>query len=752
MPNCVVSIALIALFAGCSSTAVDKPGAGDSVLPSSPLADLDPAPSHLSPSSEAVHGQACAFGPERWAGDARGVLEHNWDAVGKLTVDGRTFDSPDALLAHFASASPASAEQVALALNVLLNDLGLYGKYADLGSAQIADGTYTGVTANTLLAAAGSLSAADARDMMGRLNDGFGNCPPEWYEVDGPLPDEDYEDADGDGIPDAFDCAPADDTVGVVLYSTEFDADDGDLNAPAPLAQHPWDFDGDSSVATGGGQQALVGSDESYGDVVVFATVTAQGTKPSCGFDCEQVCGDYVPEGDCYSPWDAFALGILTAESTDTGVLTVSNSGDYDVCLDGSWSMWDALGTQALTIGNSDSGLDEYRVPAGGTLDFFYGSWTTDNGVEERYLGENPWWCYQRGVYFTVGIGYDMLAALLPDDFREFIEDDSDWDADGVEDHVDWASVYGVQTQSNMWDYQGAHAVGIIGKKAASTGSGTIATTLRAQNGGEQDLLGGVVTDTVPANWELVACDIPADSVVDNDDGSTSLSWDVAIDGCESDCLLIDEVTITCEVRHKLAVDVDHIVLPAASFAFNDTEDDEVSHSMPAVAFDYDHDSDGAVRCGRTDRWRVGVLARSALDADQDEGYHGYRCAVSSNSVEDCHNPGQFLQIGEFEDLPEDGISSECEDDCPENTSFTQHARTDHDGAFGNVADGDVISLSFWAVEDGLYCSATNAAGDTVVASSSDASFGVGASGMSTLNAFGDYEHLKVCEAFATPE
>jgi hypothetical protein len=665
-----------------------------------------------------------------------------------MSIDGRSFSTADAVLEHLASASPVEAERTALTLNVLLNELGVFGKYAALGSAQITDSSYVGVTADTVLALADSLSVTDRAELMRTFNAGFGNCPPNWYQID----DLDAGDSDGDGVPDLFDCSPDDDTIGAVLFATEF-SDDGDaLSSPPQLSDAPWSFDGNSVIATGGGQQALLGDDESYDDVVVMASLTAQGTRPSCGFDCREVCGDYVPDDGCYSAWDAFALGILSAESTDSGVLTVTNTGHYDVCLDGSWSMWDAEGTQALTIGNSDAGLSEYRVPAGGALDFFYGSWTTENGVEERYLDEAPWWCYQRGIYFTPGIEYDMLAALLPEDFREFIEGETDWDHDGIEDHVDWATDFGVQTQTNMWDYQESHAVGVVGKKAQSTESGTVATTLRVQNRGELDLVGGVVTDTVPANWSLVACDVVPDSAVHNDDDTTTLTWEVALDGCVDGCLSVDEVVITCDIRHDLQVDVDHLVLPQASIAYNDTEDDEVSWSMPAVAFDYDHDGDGEILCGRTDRWRVGLLARAEVDADQDEGFHGYRCAVSSNSVEDCHNPGAFLQIAEFEDAPEDDIASECEDDCPENTTFTQHSRTDHDVGFGDISEGDVVSVAFWAVDDSLYCSMTNEAGDSIVAAAEDASFGSGGTGLSTLNAYGDYDDLKVCEAFSTPE
>ncbi len=742
-----IFIGLPCLFlAGCAP--VDLESSDDSALPTGSLADLGPAPGHLDPTSVDVHGHACSYTPARWAGDAEQVLRDNWGVIGALSVSGRTFGTAAVLVEHLRTASPAEAEHAALVLNVLLNDVGLFGSYADLGTAQLTVEGYAGVTADTVLAHAEELSPVTILELMGAFNAGFGSCPPEWFQiddVDGP------SDADGDGIPDAFDCEPEDDSIGAVLYDTDFDSDDGELTAPDALSDDPWRFDGTSVVASDGGQQALLGSDESYDDVVVFAEVTTQGTRPGCGFDCADVCGDYVPEDDCYSAWDAFALGILHAESSDDGVLRVENSGDYDVCLDGTWSMWDAVDTQALTIGNSESGLSEYRVPAHGSLEFFYGSWTTDNGEHSPYLGEEPWWCFQRGVYFRADVEYDLLGSLLPEDWQEFIEGETDWDGDGVEDHVDWATAYGVQTQSNMWDYQATHAVGIIGKRAASTEESTVQTTLTAQSRGALDLLGAVVTDTVPANWELVDCSLLPDSITANADDTTTLTWEIALDGCIEDCLIVDEVEITCDIRHVLPVDVDHLVLPQASIAYNDSEDDEVSYSMPAVAFDYDHDGDGEVRCGQTDRWRVGVLARAERDADQDEGFHGYRCALGSNSADDCHDPGMFIQLAEFEDAPEDDISSECEGDCPANTTFTQHGRVDHEVEFGDISVGDTVSLALWAVGDGLTCTATNAAGETVRADAEDASFGSGGFGLSTLNAFGDYGSLKVCEAFGGP-
>ena len=61
---------------------------------------------------------------------------------------------------------------------------------------------------------------------------------------------------------------------------------------------------------------------------------------------------------------------------------------------------------------------------------------------------------------------------------------------------------------------------------------------------------------------------------------------------------------------------------------------------------------------GPTNRWRSGILLRASLDDDQDEGYHGYRCAIASNAETVGGIPhsgdsiGQFLQLSEFMDWP----------------------------------------------------------------------------------------------------
>ncbi len=155
---------------------------------------------------------------------------------------------------------------------------------------------------------------------------------------------------------------------------------------------------------------------------------------------------------------------------------------------------------------------------------------------------------------------------------------------------------------------------------------------------------------------------------------------------------------------------------------------------------------------GQTNRWRTGVLLRANLDDDQDEGYHGYRCALGSNAEGLGGVPsagastGHFMQLAVFEDTPEDDIDSECTGGV--NSSFDQLARTNH--ALVDVAAGDVAELRFFAVGEVLHCEMSDGA-DTVVARSTDNRFATGTVGLSTLNMLGSFESIRVCQAFAAP-
>lgn len=149
-------------------------------------------------------------------------------------------------------------------------------------------------------------------------------------------------------------------------------------------------------------------------------------------------------------------------------------------------------------------------------------------------------------------------------------------------------------------------------------------------------------------------------------------------------------------------------------------------------------------------RFRAGYLARTTADADQGEGFHGYRCAVAQNSGTDCYDPGPFVQLAAFLDGPEDDIASECANGCPPNPTFDQLDREERSDDTNFIA-GDSGELTFWAVGSHLVCEFHGNNGEHVVASADDNDFASGTTGLSTLNARANFDYIRVCEAFDTP-
>lgn len=150
------------------------------------------------------------------------------------------------------------------------------------------------------------------------------------------------------------------------------------------------------------------------------------------------------------------------------------------------------------------------------------------------------------------------------------------------------------------------------------------------------------------------------------------------------------------------------------------------------------------------ERFRAGVLARAVEDPDQDEGYHGYRCAVAVNATTDCYEPGPFVQIAAFLNEAEDDVKSECTTGCPPNPTFDQLARTNR-SEMTDLLGGDTAVLSFWTVGVNLVCEFDGVGGEHVVAAATDERFATGRTGFSTLNALGEFDQISVCQAFGVP-
>lgn len=557
---------------------------------------------------------------------------------------------------------------------------------------------------------------------------------------------EDAIDGDGDGVPLSQDCDDADYHVGALLYESSLDSgDSADFVAPPQLGDN-WSWASGVTMANDGGQQGALSQTDGWGNVVVYAQLSAAGTEIGCGFDCHSECEPFEPEDGCLTQAQAIALGVISVSTTGSGAFTVTNSHpDWDICLDG-YVMYDNVGTQALFIG-SEEGFD-FRIPAGGSSTFYYASWTTANGSYQPFLGSWSMWCFQQGTVMGSHSGYLSLGAMIPAGIAELVQNDTDLDGDGVEDHVDYVSYSGVQTQYNIWDYQNNHAALAVGKLASDAGDGSVTVDYSVTNRGATRG-DGTLTDTLPAWWVLEGCDVTPDSVTVNEDHTTTLSWAVSVEGCDGDCSTVYEDAISCSIAYGPHTDLVYTELPAASVTYHDGEQSRTNSSLEVALFDYDWNADGELSCGETDRWRAGILVRAETDADQDEGFHGYRCALAHNAEANCYEDGHFLQIGEFMDTPEDDISSECNGSC-ENPSFDELGRSNHDGSI-DIAGGDVATLSFWAVGENLYCVAEDQEGNSAVVGAYDDSFGNGTTGFSTLNMYGVYDWIRVCEAFSLP-
>jgi len=149
-------------------------------------------------------------------------------------------------------------------------------------------------------------------------------------------------------------------------------------------------------------------------------------------------------------------------------------------------------------------------------------------------------------------------------------------------------------------------------------------------------------------------------------------------------------------------------------------------------------------------RFRAGFLSRTTENINQDEGYHGYRCAVARNSGKDCYDPGPFVQLAAFLDGEEDDINSECIVGCAPNPTFDQLDRQERSEGT-NFINGDSGSLVFWSVDQDLVCEFYGNDNEHVVARAVDDRFDTGTTGLSTLNALADFAHVRVCEAFEAP-
>ena len=306
---------------------------------------------------------------------------------------------------------------------------------------------------------------------------------------------------------------------------------------------------------------------------------------------CE-TCNDGIPSG-CITLWQAHARGEVSMTSTQNGeIVAVTNTGAHDLCLD-EQILYTSAVTQTMFFDPAVTDGPAVVAP-GETYSLYYGSWTTANGYYAPYAGLPAWWCVESIQIGAPGGTFDYYGEETPDDIVAFIATETDLDADGVEDHVDWAGEYGVQANYNIWNYQAGHAVLTIGKTAEAVGP-DITVTLTSRNVGYLDGT-GVVTDTTPYGYTLVSTSVEPTSSTVNIDGTITMTFDVAVTGTGGS-VDANSTAITYTVTKIQPSDAPYVELAPARIDYNDGDFDVTNYSVPAAVYGLDFDGDGVSTC-----------------------------------------------------------------------------------------------------------------------------------------------------------
>jgi LruC domain-containing protein len=375
--------------------------------------------------------------------------------------------------------------------------------------------------------------------------------------------------------------------------------------------------------------------------------------------DCE------LPD-ECVTLAEAFARDWIAIDtpSSQSSTVTIHNLGPVEVCLD-EHLLFISDPTQSMTNGTEKANGKKMKIAAGGKMNLRYAPWTYPNGYYQPYLNQPPWWCVEYGQLSTKNTLFGYYGEQAPEMVQYYIDNKTDTDNDGKEDHVDWGGKYGTKTLYNIWGYQNSHGVLTAGKVAGAAGPGTIAVVLTSHNMGAFSAQ-GVLVDTLPAGYWVDNFSLDPDGWVENNDGTVTMYWNIDLEGYEdksgwNTTTVFDVIEISYDLHADWDEDGKRIELPRASITFCDGQGERTSNSALVIAINVDVDGDGFGGCQDCDNGDEDVYpgadeicdgADNDCDGDTDEG-----CPVCGNGI---------IEDGEICDDGDDNenVMYACQTDC----------------------------------------------------------------------------------------
>jgi PKD domain len=247
-------------------------------------------------------------------------------------------------------------------------------------------------------------------------------------------------------------------------------------------------------------------------------------------------------ESDGMSFWEAAGRGLVTAtvvnetyvrngETITSPVgIRLDNAADTPVSLSEEAVLMSPHPLQRpapdLRRTTQDAVLTVETVPAHGSLTYSYGDLVVQN-----LLAHPAWWCSEEFQFTQAEIAYRIGGETLPFALRPVLAN---------EHHEDSGS----NTQGDFWTYLRSNPTVVVGKEPLwtqvdGTSGQRVHVTIDATNiavytfddpfTNDVNVTHGVLEDTVPVGWSVEegSYSVPPDEIVDHDDGSRTLRWNV---------------------------------------------------------------------------------------------------------------------------------------------------------------------------------------------------------------------------------